>query len=109
VLSEVSSVADRVGIIRAGRIVAVDDVAALRARALHTLEARLGAPPPPGAFDSVPGVRAVQIDGATVRMELGGDMDGIVKALAGYQVHDLIVAEPSLEEVFLGYYRSESL
>lgn len=112
VLSEVAAVAHRVGIIRSGRVIAVDDVASLRSKALHRLHARFTTVIPPDAFASVEGVSGVTITAANgaqgsaseVRMELTGRMDAVVKALAAYPIEELTVHEPDLEELFLGYY-----
>jgi ABC-2 type transport system ATP-binding protein len=104
ILSEVSRVAHRVGIIRAGRLVATEDVALLRSRALHRLEARLGAPVPPNAFAEVPGVLGCEVEGSVVRLRLAGEVDAVVKALARFEVIELTVHEPDLEEVFLNFY-----
>jgi ABC-2 type transport system ATP-binding protein len=106
-LGEVASVARRVGIIRDGRLIAVDDVDVLRERAVHRLEARFAAPPPPEAFARLAGIRHLEIDGNDVRMELSGSMDAVIKAVARFEVLDLSVREPSLEEVFLTYYGTD--
>ena len=106
VLSEVAAVAERVAIIRDGRLIAIDETSTLRERAVHRLEARLGAAPAADDFDRMPGVRHVQVDGSLVRMELAGPMDAIIKALARHEVIELTVSEPNLEEVFLSYYET---
>ncbi len=104
ILSEVERVADRVGIIREGRLVATEHVSVLKDRSLHFLEARLASAPPPDAFAGVDGVRAVEVTGNIVRISLAPPMDAVVKVLAGFTVEDLTVREPDLEEIFLTYY-----
>lgn len=104
VLAEVSQVADRVGIIRGGRMVRVAGVDELRSQAVHRVEARLGAGPDPHALSRLAGVHGLVVDGDTVRFDLVGRVDEVVKALAAYEVIELTVHEPDLEEVFLGYY-----
>src|SRR5690349_11665515 len=56
VLSEVERVADRVAIIRSGRLLMLETMASLREKARHTVEVRFGSPPPPPAFAGVPGI-----------------------------------------------------
>ena len=105
VLSEVQQVADRVAIIRDGLLVTVEEVAALHRRAVREVEARFAGPVPPGVFDGVPGVRDVTVDGDSARLVVEGPVDGVVKALARFEVIDLRSHEPDLEEVFLSLYQ----
>ncbi len=104
VLSEVERVADRIGIIRDGRLVAVEHVADLREKAVRTLHATLGTNPRHEDFEHVPGVLDAHVDGRVVELKVHGDMDAIVKTMARYVVHEMTVREPDLEEVFLAYY-----
>ncbi|MHB8958031.1 MAG: ABC transporter ATP-binding protein [Candidatus Limnocylindrales bacterium] len=104
VLPEVERVCDRVAILRAGRLVAVERIADLRARAVRTLEIEFASPPPPAAFAGIDGVRDVTLDGPTLRCTVVGSMDPILKAAARHEVRTLSSLEPSLEDVFLAYY-----
>ncbi len=104
VLPEVEKVCDRVGIIREGRLVAVEEVASLKAKALRRLEIRFAVPVPPVAFDKLPGVRDVRVENSSVLCTVVGALDAVVKAAAQFEVADLISHEPSLEEIFLAYY-----
>ena len=57
-LSEVQRVADRVGIIRHGRLIALESVASLRSKAMRTRRARVRRrPSTPAVFEAVPGVQ----------------------------------------------------
>lgn len=104
VLSEVQHVADRVGVVRDGRLELVASVDDLRARAAQHVEVTFAAPPPPGAFGDVPGVREVRRDGAVVLMSLDGAADALVKRLARFEVLRIDSHEADLEDVFLGLY-----
>jgi ABC-2 type transport system ATP-binding protein len=104
VMPEVERVCDRVGIIREGRLVAVEEIGDLRAKELRTLEVRFGQPIRPDAFDGVPGVREARVNGETARVTVTGPMDALVKRLAAFEVVDLVSHEPSLEEIFLTFY-----
>ncbi len=105
VLPEVQHVADRVAVIREGRLQLVDSVEALRARAPARVEASFAAPPPPDAFADLPGVREVERRGDTVVFALEGVADPLVKALARFDVVALDSHEADLEDVFLALYR----
>jgi ABC-2 type transport system ATP-binding protein len=104
VLSEVQHDADRVGIIRDGSLVAVEDVRALRGRALRELEIRFAGAAPREPLAAVPGVRDVRTDGPVAHLLVEGSPDALVKELARHEIADLISHEPDLEDVFLSYY-----
>lgn len=104
VLSEVQQSADRAGIIRKGKLITIDEVDELRARALRQVRVVFDGPVPQTAFDSVPNVTDVVVDNGVLRCRLVGEADGLIKALAGHRVVDLISEEPQLEELFFHYY-----
>jgi len=104
VLPEVEKTCDRVGIIRGGRLVAVEEVASLKAKALRRLEIRFAASVPPAAFAGLPGVRDLQVENSSLRCTVTGSLDAVIKAAAEFEVLDLTSQEPSLEEIFLAYY-----
>jgi ABC-2 type transport system ATP-binding protein len=104
VMSEVQQTCDRVGIIRAGELVAVEHIDDLRQRAMRRIEVRFADRVPDG-FDTVPGVREPVIDGNVLRCKLSGDADALVKAMARYHIVDFLSEEPELEEIFLTFYK----
>jgi ABC-2 type transport system ATP-binding protein len=107
VLSEVQHSADRVGIVRAGRLVAVEQIETLRERAVRRVEIRFDQPVPPAAFADLPHVTDVTVDGAVLRCRVDGRADALVKAAARYTVLSLLSEEPDLEELFFAYYSEE--
>jgi ABC-2 type transport system ATP-binding protein len=104
VLAEVQHVADRVGIVRGGRLVAVERVESLGKRAKRHVEIHFDGPVPGAEFDGLVGVTELQVDGATLRCTVDGMLDPLIKAAARHTVADLICTEPDLEETFLSYY-----
>jgi ABC-2 type transport system ATP-binding protein len=107
VLSEVEHVADRVAIIRSGRLLLEESLATLRAKARHTVEVRFASPPPTDAFAAVPGITGVHLDGPVLRCTMQGVVDPLVKALGRYTVTDLNSREADLEDTFLALYGQE--
>jgi ABC-2 type transport system ATP-binding protein len=105
VLSEVERSADRVGIIRDGRMVAVEGFDTLRARAVRRVVIEFDEPVPAEAFAGVPGIAELTIDGSLVRCLMTGRADGLVKAAARYPVASILAEEPDLEELFFTLYR----
>ena len=107
VMPEVERVCDRVGIIREGRLVAVEDIGDLRAKEMRNLEIHFAHPVPEAAFSSLEGVRGVDVEGDRLRCTVVGPVDGLVKAAAAFEVVDLVSHEQSLEEIFLTFYGRE--
>ena len=103
VLSEVERMCHRVAFLRAGRLVAVEEVAALKGRSLHLIEVTFRETPPASAFD-IAGVREVERHGSVVHLEVREQLDGALKAIARHEVLDLRTEQPSLEQIFLTYY-----
>jgi ABC-2 type transport system ATP-binding protein len=104
VLSEVQETAGRVAILRRGRVAEVAETEALLGRAVHRARIRFRQPVDAGALKQVPGVRLVEQGPRGVVVQVEGEMDGLIKALAAYPVRDFETERPSLEEVFLAYY-----
>jgi ABC-2 type transport system ATP-binding protein len=103
-LPEVEALCDRVAIIREGRLLAVEHVDALKARALRRLEIHFGSQVPATEFERLPGVRDVVSQDGVLRCTIVGDIDPVVKAAARYRIVNVVSHEPSLEEVFLDFY-----
>jgi ABC-2 type transport system ATP-binding protein len=101
----VQEIADRVALVRAGRLELVETVDALRRRAVAQVEVTFAAPPPADAVTSIPGVRELSRHGRVVRFALEGTVDALVKALARFDVHAIDSHEADLEDVFLALYR----
>jgi ABC-2 type transport system ATP-binding protein len=104
VLSEVQQVADRTGIIRAGRLVAVESVAALRERASRRVEITFAHDVPASAFAGLAGLDDVELVGNVLRARLSGRADALVKAAARHEVIAFSAPEPDLETLFFDYY-----
>ena len=104
ILSEVAQVADRVGLIREGRLVAVERVVDLQQHAAHLIDARFHSPPRREAYASLAGVTVCTLTDHDLHLEVTGDMRPVIAALAASDLDDLSVREPSLEEVFLSFY-----
>ena len=108
VMSEVESVAERVGIIRRGRIAEVAETSVLIQRTLRRVHIRFEEPVDTAALSSVPGVTMLeQRDSTSVLLQLEGHLDPLIKALGAFPVRDFDTERPSLEEVFLAYYEDD--
>ena len=105
-LDEVQHAADRVGIIRSGRLVDVDRVEALRERTLRHVTIRFAEPADAASFAAIEGVRIDAVDGSVLRLAAPESaMDAVVKTAARSPLLDLVSAPADLEEIFLERYR----
>ena len=105
ILSEVEAIAERVGIIRAGVVVEVAEVSSLINRSLRRVRIRFKAIVDSSGLARLPGVKLLDSDdGHTAFLQVEGDIDSLIKALAAYPVSDFETERPTLEEVFLAYY-----
>jgi len=104
VLSEVEDVADRVALVRDGRIVVVDDVAALRAAAGQRLDVTFTEDVPLGALA---GVEELEIEGLRARGVWRGEAGTLLATLARLPVARLELRDRDLEELVLDAYRTE--
>jgi ABC-2 type transport system ATP-binding protein len=106
VISEVERTCDRVAIIRDGRIVETDSVAALRQMAVHHVELRFSDTVDVGSFASIPGVKELHAEdgGRVVRIAFAGPIGPLIAVATRLGVVDLVSREPNLEDVFLAHY-----
>lgn len=111
VLSEIQQTADEVAVLANGRVVADGDVASLRLGSIRRVRAEVATADAAAArasFERVPGLTGLEAQDADDILRLAGTIDGaidpFIKALAPFEVRDLTVEEPDLEESVLRLY-----
>lgn len=102
ILSEVEAIADRVAMLRSGRLIETGRLEVLRGLAALHLHAELDGPPP--EVSALAGVGNVVADGNTIDCDVTGSMEPLVRALAEVGVKHMTTREPSLEELFVAHY-----
>jgi ABC-2 type transport system ATP-binding protein len=110
-LDEVQHVADRVGIVREGRLVTIETVESLRERGLRRVTATMATGQGGQAvhrLTPLPGVTDLHADDDIITFAVGGSFAAVVEALAGLEVVDLLSRSADLDEIFLAMYRGES-
>ena len=108
IMPEVERVCDRVGIIREGRLIAVEDVDVLKERAIRRLEIRFAEPVAAEEFGNLAGVHDVQVNDNVLTCTIAGEIDTLMKTAAKHRIVNVISHEPSMEEIFLAYYTGEN-
>jgi ABC-2 type transport system ATP-binding protein len=105
ILSEVEALCDRVGILRAGRLVEEGTLDELRHLSAQTFEVTFAGAPP--ALPELPGVRVAEAGANALRLEVTGEVRPLLHELARHAVVSLTSREPSLEEIFLHHYGAD--
>jgi ABC-2 type transport system ATP-binding protein len=106
ILSEVEVLCDRIGILRAGVLVEMGTLAEMRHLSALTVEATFDGAVPD--LSRVPGVTMVEVLGSSVKCQVNGTVEPLLRVLADSGVRELLSREPSLEELFLAHYGSAS-
>ncbi|WNM24816.1 ABC transporter ATP-binding protein [Demequina capsici] len=107
-LSEVERVTDRVAFIRRGRLIAVESMEHLRAKAVRRLRLEFAVPVPAEEFLGIAGVHEATADGATVTLQYEGSMAPLLKAATNREVLSVESGSIDLDEMFLEFYRDEA-
>jgi ABC-2 type transport system ATP-binding protein len=103
ILAEVEALADRVSIIRAGRVVESGTLAELRHLTRTSVTAELASPP--DGLGGLAGVHDLEVDGTRVRLQVDpAGLDEALRRLSAAGVRSLTSQPPTLEELFLRHY-----
>ncbi len=105
-LSEVERLCDRVALIRAGKLAALDTIAALRQKMTRRIDISLKENKPEfeAALQNLEGVELLRREAENWRLDWRGDLNPLVKLLGDWSVRDLTIEPAALEDIFLSYY-----
>jgi ABC-2 type transport system ATP-binding protein len=110
ILPEVDRIADRVGIVRGNRLVAVDSVEAFKAKARSTVTIQFAGDVRQSAFAHLNGVHSTESrnHGSVLTVTVSGSLDAVIKEASKHDVVSISTRDSELEEVFLSYYADDS-
>ncbi|VAW08663.1 Efflux ABC transporter, ATP-binding protein, partial [hydrothermal vent metagenome] len=110
ILPEVDRVADRVGIVRESRLIAVDTVEAFKARAHSSISIQFALPVDESMFNHLEGVKNIDVrnGGTVLAITVSGSLDTVIKEAANHDVVSISTRDSELEEVFLSYYAGDA-
>ena len=103
ILSEVDKVCDRVGIIRNGNLVALEDVDNLKVKRGKIIRLKIKEKP-----ESFKGPKDMKIKDEWINFIAKDDIDKWIKKFSKYTIIDLEIHDFSLEDIFIHYYEEGS-
>ena len=101
ILAEVERLADRVAVMREGRLVIVDDVTMLKSRFARRVDLEFESPVDSAPFAALPGVRGVQMSRRTLSCYVVGPETELLRAAVAKGVVGIHAHDPSLDDIFL--------
>lgn len=107
VLSEVRRVCDRVGILRSGRLVGLEDIETLLARGGKRVRVRLADGKSKERLLGLEGAFEARAVGDELHFTFLGDYNRLLRQLAREEVREVEISEPPLDDVFMHYYGGE--
>lgn len=108
IISEVEHIAERVVVIRNGVIVEEAEPGRLTDMSLRRYRVRFRQPVNTEFLAANEGITLLeQKEGITAILQVEGEVDPLIKALAAFPVVDIQSEHLSLEEIFLAYYKDE--
>lgn len=107
-LSEVARICDRAGILRRGKLVAVEDVSALAREGRHAVTIEFAEDVDARSFAALPHVNAVAQNNHTLTLDVQGDLDPVIKAAARHTVRTIRSTDVELDEIFRDYYTGDA-
>lgn len=107
ILSEVQKLCTRVGIIKEGSMVRVDDINTLKNTNYKKFRIEMKEAIAEDYF-KLEGISDLSVDNNSVSFIFQGDINKIVEKIHERKINNLIVEEPTLEEIFMHYYEKEA-
>ena len=107
ILSEVQKLCDRVGIIKGGKLVAVESMESLRQNSYMKVRLELAGRLNESWF-KIPGLSNFQINDNHVSFLYRGDINTITGLLGRMKLVSAYIEEPELEEIFMHYYQKDA-
>ena len=105
ILSEVEKLCDQVAIIKEGKILTVQSVEKIRNSKFKKIKVEFRELEKGKTFDlALSGIKDLKIENRHVEFLFNGKINSVISRLAQEDVVNLLIEEPSLEEIFIHYY-----
>ena len=107
ILSEVQKLCTRVAIIKEGHIVKVENINDMRNNAYKKVTVASTTPDLESRF-VMEGVTNLVKEDSEINFLFKGDVNKIIEKLHGVNISNILIEEPTLEEIFMHYYQKEA-
>lgn len=107
VLSEVQRLCHRIAFIKHGEIIKTENIETMRHNQFKTVSVEFSRDE--DVMPNIEGIIQNDKTGKVCKVLFNGDMNKLVQALAEKDINNLLIEEPSLEEIFMHYYESENI
>ncbi|MBS96702.1 MAG: ABC transporter ATP-binding protein [SAR202 cluster bacterium] len=104
IFSEIDKVAETVGFIKEGELIVEEELEVLKSNAIKTIEIEFKSAPPTTLFDTMGNVQKIDSENSSIKLNVTGSLDSVIKEISKYEVLNIISEEPSLEDLFMNYY-----
>jgi ABC-2 type transport system ATP-binding protein len=106
ILSEVQMLCKRVAIIKEGNIIKVEDIETLRKKQLKKVHIEFEDQGKKDSFSIAGTEHVIFGSGNTLSFMYSGNINELISRLSGNKIINLMIEEPSLDEIFMHYYKS---
>lgn len=105
ILGEIEDLCERVGIIKNGNIITSEQISDLKNKTIKKYEITFDNTPDINEIRNIKNISNLVIQGNSVTLNIKGTIDNLLKVISKYTVINLRIIEPSLEEIFLTFYK----
>ena len=106
VLSEVENLCERVAIIREGKLIVIEQIKELKSRKRQVAKIKFKNESP--LKFELKGSTIISTKNNEILLSIDHDINPLIKMLSNYEVDSLSIEEPSLEDIFLDYYKESN-
>jgi ABC-2 type transport system ATP-binding protein len=107
ILHEVEKICDRVGIIKDGKLIALEAVKDLREKTVREIDIYFTEPVSLELFSNIQQIKDLKLQGNIVKIYFTGRIDPIIKRISNFEVENIVTHEPTLEEIFFKLYKGD--
>ncbi len=107
VLSDVQKICNKAAIIKEGYIVDIQEIDKLRKGKYKKIRVTLSGKVTEDNQINITGIKDKKVTGNLMEFIYFGEIEKIIQELAKREINDLWIEEPTLEEIFMHYYRKE--
>jgi ABC-2 type transport system ATP-binding protein len=102
ILSEVDKVCDRVGIIRNGELIALEEVEELKHKRGKIVKIKIKE-----KLETFKGPKDMKIENGWIKFIVTDNIDSLIKNISKYTILDLEISDFKLEDIFIHYYEGQ--